>query len=503
MIETYCRCLAPVVADESAVGTVASCPKCKTDIILVAGEFITPGSALGDFDARLIITHGPTGVGQVMALGGLPDLQIGKSPDRHIHLGGTGVSRAHAKLTRLDFGPSRWQLADTQSRNGLFINDEQVTEAELRDGDVIHIGEFQLLYLTKVPKRIMPLPAADQVSCPGCREVYSIKTQICVACGINLKTGKPMVTSRELDEDDIAIRVHTWVRIACWFIWLGLFPIASEAFGTKKAISIWWITGITVFTSLLFFIPFYSGGVENPAARPWVMWTGTTNGEAEKMHHLFRHISHGRVDDATIDMIVDKQIANQGEFHIYQLLTQALLHGGFIHLAGNLVFLLVFGIRVNELIGNWKMAVIYPVLAVSSAAIYLFAARNDPLHASLGASGAIMGLAGMYFVFFPTQKVHMVFWFWRFYYKVFRMSGFWLLVSWVGLNDLLPTLLHGSQTGDGVAHWAHLGGFLSGFAIAVGLLVTRQVNAHGSDLLSMMLGPTAWKILGRPGVQPA
>jgi membrane associated rhomboid family serine protease len=51
---------------------------------------------------------------------------------------------------------------------------------------------------------------------------------------------------------------------------------------------------------------------------------------------------------------------------------------------------------------------------------------------------------------------------------------------------------------DGVAHWAHLGGFISGVVIAVGLLVTRQASAHGSDVLSMVLGPTAWKIIGRP-----
>jgi membrane associated rhomboid family serine protease len=224
----------------------------------------------------------------------------------------------------------------------------------------------------------------------------------------------------------------------------------------------------------------------------------------------YRSLSHGRLNDDILQSLIDTRIANQGEFHVHQLITQAFIHAGILHLAGNLVFMLVFGIRVNELIGNLKMAIVYPVLAISSALIYLIAASNDPLHPSLGASGAIMGLAGMYFVIFPVQKVHMVIWFrgglltgWRVLYKVFRMSGFWLLVLWVGINDLLPTLLRGSQTGDGVAHWAHLGGFISGFVIAIGLLLTRQVNAHGSDLLSMMLGPTAWKVLGRTTAQTA
>jgi membrane associated rhomboid family serine protease len=348
------------------------------------------------------------------------------------------------------------------------------------------------------------------VICPSCKQNYGPATKICVTCGIDIRTGKPLVTSRALDENDLAIRTDTWVRVLSWVLWFGLFPIASEAFGTKKAITIWWITGITVFTSLLFFIPYYTQGIESPGARPWVMWAGTTDNQADRMLHRFRSLTHGRIDDDSLKVVVANRIANQGEFHAYQLLTQAFLHAGIMHLAGNLVFMLVFGIRVNELIGNLKTAVVYPILAVLSALIFLFAARNDPLIPSLGASGAIMGLAGMYFVFFPVQKVHMVFWMrlgfifrWRLYYKMFRMSGFWLLVLWVGLNDLLPTLLHGSQTGDGVAHWAHLGGFISGFVIAIVLLVTRQVNANGSDILSMMLGPTAWKLLGRAGTQPA
>jgi membrane associated rhomboid family serine protease len=282
-----------------------------------------------------------------------------------------------------------------------------------------------------------------------------------------------------LDEDDLAIRTDTWVRIISWILWFGLFPIASEAFGTKKARSIWIIAGITIATSLLFFIPYYTGDLS--ACAPWMMWAGSRASHASE------------------------RLGDQAQFHAYQLITQALIHAGVEHLAGNMIFMMVFGIRVNELIGDLFMAISYPILAICSALIYLIAASNDPIHPSLGASGAIMGLAGMYFVFFPVQKVVMVIWFrggiltgWRVLYKTFRMSGFWLLVLWVGWNDLLPTLLSGTQTGDGVAHWAHLGGFISGVVLALALLIGRQVSAHGSDVLSMALGPTAWKLIGRP-----
>jgi membrane associated rhomboid family serine protease len=142
-------------------------------------------------------------------------------------------------------------------------------------------------------------------------------------------------------------------------------------------------------------------------------------------------------------------------FRWYQLFTHQLLHGGIMHLAGNLLFLLVFGLRVNELVGNLKMAILYPLLGAMASAVDIAANQSTALHPSLGASGAIMGLAGMYFVFFPVQKVRMAIWFrggiltgWQVIYKVFSMRGFWLLVLWVGL----PWRLHVRRGAGGRAN---------------------------------------------------
>jgi membrane associated rhomboid family serine protease len=118
----------------------------------------------------------------------------------------------------------------------------------------------------------------------------------------------------------------------------------------------------------------------------------------------------------------------------------------------------------------------------------------------------------MYFVFFPVNKVYMAAWlrFWGglrglFYsitesdgsagafIKVWSLRGFWIVLFYISF-DVIATL-KGSH--DGVAHWAHLGGFLVGMATALVLLITRQVNAPG-DLLSTMLGKRAWPILGKP-----
>jgi membrane associated rhomboid family serine protease len=175
-----------------------------------------------------------------------------------------------------------------------------------------------------------------------------------------------------------------------------------------------------------------------------------------------------------------------------------------MHYAGNMLFLLVFGLRVNELIGDLKFAIVYPILAMLSGWGYLISASGEHLHPMLGASGAIMGLAGMYFVFFPVQHVHVGIWFRfvslirisRLFLKIFRMRGFWLLVLWIGFNDVLPVYF--PTRGDHVAHWGHLSGFMAGATIAIAMLITRTATARGADLVSFALGKYAWPLLGKP-----
>jgi membrane associated rhomboid family serine protease len=244
-----------------------------------------------------------------------------------------------------------------------------------------------------------------------------------------------------------------------------------------------------------------------------MLWVGSAEARTRILHIDSQPSGTDETDDSAIVTTAakttpyrDRQAyASMGaeDFHAYQLITHALLHGGILHWAGNMLFLLVFGLRVNELIGDLKFSIVYPVLAIAAGLSYMLASSHQPLHPCLGASGAIMGLAGMYFVFFPVQHIHVAFWArlgmltgFRLSYKVFRMRGFWLLLLWVGFNDLLPMLLGGGS--DGVAHWAHLGGFLSGAAIAIGLLIARLASARGADLMSVVLGRHVWPLLGKP-----
>ena len=194
----------------------------------------------------------------------------------------------------------------------------------------------------------------------------------------------------------------------------------------------------------------------------------------------------------------------------YQLLTSAFIHDNsdilnfIMHLGGNLVFMFVFGNRVNALLGNILTAVIYPLLAIASALVFqIFGHSQVPL---LGASGAIFGLAGMYFILFPANRVHCAIWLWPRWFgvfswftwiKIFTLRGFWFLLFYFAYNFLM-TLLDANENGGGVAYLAHVGGFLAGAVIALGILASRQINCGGGDILSITLGKYAWPLIGSP-----
>ena len=501
MIETLCGCGATLRAHETAVGFDVPCNTCNRPARLIAAEPIPVGTGIGDFDTRLIVEDGPGMIGHTFALGGVPDLTLGKSSDRHVPLAGSAVSRSHAKMVRLDFGPSRWKVVDTASRNGVYVNDEPVGEVELKNGDRVRIGEYVLRYSVGFP------PPPNGVKCPSCKSVYPKDSTVCTSCGINLLTGKPLVISHASDDDDdVAEQTQKWIYIVSWFMWLGLWPVASEAYGTHKPRATWIITAVTIVISAFFLLAqIGNGGTAPPELRDYMMWTGSRSAQTRQFERLANKYPEER--EQIMDALA-KRRQSDGEFQWYQPLTNAFLHEGIMHLAGNLLFLFIFGLRVNQLIGDVKFSVVYPVLAVLASLAHYASQQGQPLMASLGASGAIMGLAGMYFVFFPVQRVHMVFWKrsvflgFRLYYKLFSMKGFWMLVLWIGLQDLLPTLIaagsNNADAHDGVAHFAHLGGFVAGVVIAVLMLITRQVNAHGADLLSVSMGTKAWNLIGRP-----
>ena len=147
---------------------------------------------------------------------------------------------------------------------------------------------------------------------------------------------------------------------------------------------------------------------------------------------------------------------------ITDLFFSMFLHGGFLHLAGNMLFLWIYGDNVERRMGALRYLFWY---LLTGAAATLFHAAFDggsdiPL---VGASGAISGVLGFYFVWFPRNEVRLLFLFPPFLMNVFEVPARIVLGLYLVADNLLPFLFVG---GGGVAHGAHIGGFLAGMAAA-------------------------------------
>ncbi|HEX8324175.1 MAG TPA: rhomboid family intramembrane serine protease [Tepidisphaeraceae bacterium] len=541
MIDLFCGCRgAPRRVDESGIGQSHACEKCGRIVRLACAEPLEAGNGAGDFDAALTVVSGPDCVGEQIQLGGVADIEIGKALERHVCLSaGKKVSRLHAKLVRVDFGPSRWRIVDRHSTNGLFVNEGRCLDQELKDGDLITVGDYTLKF-----GHTRTIRAAGDVFCPACDKLLAKKAKICVDCGITVATGRPVLTRQGVDENALYAGAESWIRIISLLVWVTPFPIPirSEAFGTRKPYAIWTIALATILASITFFVALRTGDQRAGAAPPgtnlmlWAPADGKTAADettskvsAKEIHDIALKMD---VDDraellaayakpgekVSDDELVSRAIADlaadradaSGEFHAYQLITHAFLHdpssiyGFAMHLGGNLVFMLCFGTRVNALIGNIATAILYPVLAVSAALIHLLTDGGPgPM---VGASGAIMGLAGMYLILFPVHNVFCAMWislwfrFRRIFgLKIFSLRGFWILLIYFGYDIAMNLLNTHYGLQDSVAHWAHIGGFVTGSVIAMGLLLSRLFDTHGGDVLSVILGPRAWAIIGKPG----
>lgn len=377
-------------------------------------------------------------------------------------------------------------------------------------------GDFGIAPPVELPRdeRFTPVNTGKPRRCPSCETEYPGTAKICVACGVDLKTGRALITTQDENLDTIYVWAENIVKVISFGIWAGIYPIASEAFGVRKPWVIRSITLATVIISIGFFAAYDWTNDPAPGVQNLMLWSGDREAAAAALR---QELEKERRDLVPIPNDVSQpereQIINElinshlGEYRGYQLITHAFLHGGFEHLIGNMIFLYVLGTRVNALIGNLLTLILYPLLAVLAATWHLIAMQHAPAAPLVGASGAIMGLAGMYLVLMPTPQVHYAAWFRNMFFvpimihRFLRLSygnfsgrGFWLVITFVALDT--AALYFGWV--DQTAHWAHLGGFVSGVIIACILLFTRLVNARGGDIFNAMLGRRAWKLVGKP-----
>jgi membrane associated rhomboid family serine protease len=143
-------------------------------------------------------------------------------------------------------------------------------------------------------------------------------------------------------------------------------------------------------------------------------------------------------------------------------LTSMFLHGGWLHLIGNMWFLWVFGNNVEDSMGHVRFVLFYVICGLAAAAAQIVVNPESTIP-MVGASGAISGIMGAYIVLYPQVRVHMLIFLGIFITTIavpaWMMLGYWFLLQILGG---LPML---SRETGGTAFWAHAGGFVAGMVL--------------------------------------
>ncbi len=183
--------------------------------------------------------------------------------------------------------------------------------------------------------------------------------------------------------------------------------------------------------------------------------------------------------------------------NLFTLFTSMFLHGGWMHLIGNMMFLWIFADNIEAIVGNKRFIIFYLLGGLFSAGVHIFfelytggsvtdnccmpctqgmdcaniAQMCTGYIPSLGASGAISAVMGAYLVMFPKSKIKMLFFVMTFEISAIYFLGLWFaeqLISGVGSIGMF------AGTSGGVAWWAHIGGFV--FGLAFGYLCKNQMK---------------------------
>lgn len=143
------------------------------------------------------------------------------------------------------------------------------------------------------------------------------------------------------------------------------------------------------------------------------------------------------------------------------IFTSMFLHGGFLHLGGNMLFLWIFGNNVEDVLGRFRYLLLY---LAGGAAAALAQALPDPAAdiPMVGASGAIAGVLGSYLMLYPQANVHVFVWI-VIFFRVVTLPAWVMLGAWFVLQ-LVSGLVSGISE-PGVAFWAHAGGFVTGIVL--------------------------------------
>jgi len=237
-----------------------------------------------------------------------------------------------------------------------------------------------------------------------------------------------------------------------------MFPIGDEHNGRRITP---WVTYSLIAANILIF--FYEVSLSDPDLFNFFVDWGT----------IPRDVSDGR--------------------HYYTLLSAIFLHGGWLHLAGNMLFLWVFGDNIEDTLGHGSFLLFYVLCGLAASAVQVWVDPNSAIPI-VGASGAIAGVLGAYLMLFPSGNIRTVFLFIFIPFVVLIPAwiqiGLWILSQ--AIYGYAALSVETRATSGSVAYFAHIGGFVAGI-ILVWLFkdeeaVKRQRAARASTRAFQRIG---------------
>lgn len=203
----------------------------------------------------------------------------------------------------------------------------------------------------------------------------------------------------------------------------------------------------------------------NPSGRtPYIVYALIAANAAVFLAHLGGFDSMRALNQFYFNWaLIPARITSGDGFHT--LVTSMFLHGGLMHLAGNMLFLWIFGDNLEDRMGHGKFLGFYMASGIGAGLIHVLTAPGSAVP-TLGASGAIAGVMGGYLLLFPRARVDVLI-ILIVFFRVLPIPAWVMLAVWFAIQAV-GGLGADPETG-GVAYWAHIGGFVVGIALALPL----------------------------------
>lgn len=150
---------------------------------------------------------------------------------------------------------------------------------------------------------------------------------------------------------------------------------------------------------------------------------------------------------------------------LYTFVTSMFLHGGWMHLGGNMLFLYIFGDNIEDEMGHLPFLIFYLACGIAAGVIHVISAPYSMVP-TVGASGAIAAVMGGYLLLFPKARVDILL-ILIVFFKIFSVRAWLMLLVWIGFQ-VFGSVTSGPDQG-GVAYWAHTGGFVVGLLLTIPL----------------------------------